>query len=347
MTAQQYVRLKITLTSSNIADLNPHTSDSIESSTGNQYLQIKRTGDECPIYYPKKSDAVITTGYGPNHISCTGTNYVWFSCTPNTIFLTNTTGPDKHTLMEACGDASYFGRHTVNKENELIYIDKKYNIMKLSSDLKNKTELIISKDSTWKPLCVYSSKFTADLLVGMYEHETRTGKVNRYNHTGELIQCIQYNDKIYELYCRPTYITENQNKDVVVSDSYESRSNAVVVTDHNGQYRFSYTEHPPDFEFQPLGICTDELSRILICDNMEDKIHIIDKDGQLIAKMCLRPTDLFVPYSIAYDFTTRCLWIGAVDGFYGYEVKLSVFKYEASHHILTGNSVKQRNKTML
>lgn len=151
MTAQQYVRLKITLTSLNVADLNPHTSDSIESSTGNQYLQTKRTGDECPIYYPKKPkklNAVITTGYGPNHISCTGTNYVWFSYTPNTISLTNTKGPDKHTLMEVCGDASYFGRHTVNKENELIYIDKKYNIMKLSSDLKNKTELIISKDST-------------------------------------------------------------------------------------------------------------------------------------------------------------------------------------------------------
>lgn len=178
----------------------------------------------------------------------------------------------------------------------------------------------------------------------MYKHEKRTGKVNRYNHTGELIQCIQYNDKIYELYCCPTFITENQNRDVVVSESDVSRPNAVVVTDHSGQYRFSYSGHPPDFEFQPRGICTDELSRILICDKMEERIHIIDKDGQLIAKLSLSPPDEFVPYSIAYDITTRSLWIGAVDE---YDVKLSVIEYEASHPILTGNSVKRRDKSML
>lgn len=273
-------------------------------------MQTKGT---CPIYYPERLESVTTTGYGPNHISCTGTDYVWFSCTPDSLFLTSTVGSDKHSLLDGCGDALYFGRHTVNKDNELIYIDKKYNIIKLSSDFKNKTEFIILKDSTWKPFCVYSSKITGDLLIGMYKHEKRTGKVNWYNHTGELIQCIQYNDKIYELYCCPTFITENQNMDVVVSESDVSHPNAVVVTDHSGQYRFSYIGHPPDFEFQPRGICTDELSRILICDKMEERIHIIDKDGQLIAKLSLSPPDEFVPYSIAYDITTRSLWIGAVD----------------------------------
>lgn len=304
-------------------------------------MQTKGT---CPIYYPERLESVTTTGYGPNHISCTGTDYVWFSCTPDSLFLTSTVGSDKHSLLDGCGDALYFGRHTVNKDNELIYIDKKYNIIKLSSDFKNKTEFIILKDSTWKPFCVYSSKITGDLLIGMYKHEKRTGKVNRYNHTGELIQCIKYNDKIYELYCCPIFITENQNMDVVVSESDVSRPNAVVVTDHSGQYRFSYSGHPPDFEFQPRGICTDELSRILICDKMEERIHIIDKDGQLIAKLSLSPQDEFVPYSIAYDITTRSLWIGAVDE---YDVKLSVIEYEASHPILTGNSVKRRDKSML
>lgn len=102
-----------------------------------------QTKETCPIYYPERLESVITTGYGPNHISCTGTDYVWFSCTPDSLFLTSTVGSDKHSLLDGCGDALYFGRHTVNKDNELIYIDKKYNIIKLSSDFKNKTEFII------------------------------------------------------------------------------------------------------------------------------------------------------------------------------------------------------------
>uniref|UniRef100_K1QZC9 Uncharacterized protein n=1 Tax=Magallana gigas TaxID=29159 RepID=K1QZC9_MAGGI len=87
-----------------------------------------------------------------------------------------------------------------------------------------------------------------------------TGKVFRYNKSGQLTQTIQYENTELELYRQPNYVTENNNGDVVVSD-YES---AVVVTDRGGRRRFSYTGHPPGSNLGPLGICTDAMSHILM-----------------------------------------------------------------------------------
>lgn len=94
-----------------------------------------------------------------------------------------------------------------------------YNIKKISKDIKS-IDVFIKQ-------CVYWSRSAKDLLVGRYKEDTENGKITRYNQIGHLTQSIQHNTGV-EIYSKPIYITENNNGDVVVSDS--GLSGAVVVT---------------------------------------------------------------------------------------------------------------------
>lgn len=78
------------------------------------------------------------------------------------------------------------------------------------------------KCSTWKPCCLYWSKRSASLLVGMHtEKYPWPGKITRYNQKGEMTQTIKYDISNQELlYNKPRYITENNNGGVVVADCF-------------------------------------------------------------------------------------------------------------------------------
>lgn len=117
------------------------------------------------------------------------------------------------------------------------------------------------------------------LLAGMMSKDTRTGKVTRYNQT----QTIQQDNKGLAVYRSPSYITENNHGDVVVSDCI--LSGAVVVTDRKGIYRFFYTGHPSGLKLSPGGICTDTLSHILECDDIKNTVQMIKSDGQFLSKL--------------------------------------------------------------
>ncbi|XP_062620892.1 uncharacterized protein LOC134282504 [Saccostrea cucullata] len=189
------------------------------------------------------------------HISPISLGRVWIS-DGNNLILTNTAGDELDNVTDI--KQYSYGGHTVNNDGDLIYIDNHGNINKLSTYNKIKTTLIKCRAPRvlWIPQCIFSSPSTGDLLVGMLNTGTVTGKVVRYNSTGEIIQSIQYDNTGCELYSRPIYITENRNGDVIVSDI----GCVVVVTDCDGKHRFS------DRSLFPLGICTDALSHILVCD---------------------------------------------------------------------------------
>ncbi|XP_065931209.1 uncharacterized protein [Magallana gigas] len=242
-----------------------------------------------------------------HHISCVTSDRVCVS-DYNKLMLTDTTGVPLHRVEDSCSAYTGNGLHTVNSESELIYIYRKYNIKKLSKDMKTTTTFIKRTDSTWRPRCVYWSPSTGDLLVGMYNNDTDTSKVTRYNQSGKLTQTIQYHNTGMGLYRKPNYITENNNGDVVVSDRH-----AVVVTDRGGRHRFSYTGHPSGSELRPCGICTDALSHILVCDDTTNTVQMLDKDGEFLSHLLIRPSGIFSPYSLSYDVNTHRLWVGSED----------------------------------
>nr|XP_034310500.1 uncharacterized protein LOC117684045 [Crassostrea gigas] len=143
----------------------------------------------------------------------------------------------------------------------------------------------------------------------MYNGEKpRTGKVTRYNQSGQLTQTIHHDNTGLGLYSRPIYITENNNGDVLVSDA-----GAVVVTECGGRHRFSYTGHPSGSVLMPHGICTDVLSHILVCDDFSQTVQMLDRDGQFLSHLLIRPSGIIHPNSLSYDVNTHRLWVGSRD----------------------------------
>lgn len=119
----------------------------------------------------------------------------------------------------------------------------------------------------------------------------------------------------FKLYCYPLYTTDNNNGDIVVSDSGK---HAVVVTDNEGNLRFSYTG--PHSILSPEGICTDPLSHILLCKGL--KVHIIDKDGHFLSYFLDAQPGMFIPQCIYYDVNSHLLWIAS-----SWNNNISIYKY--------------------
>ncbi|XP_062576085.1 uncharacterized protein LOC134237969 [Saccostrea cucullata] len=242
------------------------------------------------------------------HISLVTSNLVWISDNGYNLILTNTEGVKLYHLTDI--DSGSTGVHTVTSDGDLIYIDNGLNINKLSAEKKVKTTLI-KYAAPWKPRCVYSSPSTGDLLVAIYNTDTKTGQVNRYNNTGEHIQTIPHDNTGQGLYSVPTYITENRNGDVIVSDYHRS---VLVVTDREGRHRFSYTGpplKPKESGVEPRGICTDALSHILVCDDNTRSVQIIDKDGHFQSLTETKQHGINVPCGLSYDGNTSTLWVGS------------------------------------
>ncbi|XP_078320139.1 uncharacterized protein LOC144621211 [Crassostrea virginica] len=108
---------------------------------------------------------------------------------------------------------------------------------------------------------------------------TRTGKVMRYDNTGKYKHSIPHEDSTpHDLYKLPLFITENNNRDVLVSDSLRG---VVVGTSGEGVHRFSFTAPPSGLGLLPRGICTDVMSHILVCDVITHTIQMLDRDGDI------------------------------------------------------------------
>uniref|UniRef100_K1QNS7 Tripartite motif-containing protein 2 n=1 Tax=Magallana gigas TaxID=29159 RepID=K1QNS7_MAGGI len=315
-----------------LTDLNPATADVMESlseipTTGTEKPQ---QGNQCLLKLmspPELLPSLTVTGVdGCCHISCVTSDRVWVSDDEDNLMLIDTTGVPLHRVGDSCSDLyEGNGLHTVNSESELIYIDRNYNINKLSKDMKTTTTFIERTDSTWEPRCVYWSPSTGDLLVGMYNNGTDTGKVTRYNQSGQLAHTIQNDHTGMGLYREPYYITENNNGDVVVSVS-----DAVVVTERGGRHRFSYTGHPSGSELEPYGICTDALSHILVCDDTTKTVQMLDGDGQFLSHLLIRPSGIFYPHSLSYDVSTHRLWVGS-----RYNNTVVIYRYITRQDALT------------
>lgn len=257
------------------------------------------------------------------HISCLKSNQFWVNFR-NNLILTNTKGDIIDHLKDAY---SGYGIHTVNNNSELIYINKDYDIKKVTLMT---TKILKKKDDSelWTPKCVYWSNSNKHLLVGMCTKVPLKGKVNRYNQTAQLIQTIQQDKRGMHLYKKPNYITENNNGDVVVSDYW---SCAVVVTDQGGMHRFSYTGHPSGSLFWPRGICTDAMSHILVCDLRTDTIHMLNLDGHFLSHLSIKPVGKSLPYCLSFDANTHRLWVGSYNS-------VSVYNYVSREDVSLGRS---------
>lgn len=262
------------------------------------------------------------------HMSPVTSNLFWVSYIFKLI-LTDVSGETFYCRKDLYRDqfihkSFFYGSHTVNKDGDLFFIDRELDIIKLSKDRKTMKIFLKWNYSTRRPYCVYFSAFTGDLLVGVYDRKSKIGEVNRYNHqTGQNTLTFKYENLDFI----PHYITENNNGDVVVSDAA-----LIAATDRQGRPRFHYTGCPSGPGLHTLGLSTDALSHILVCDGKTHTVQMIDKDGQFLSHLLIRPFGIFEPCSLSYDANTHRLWVGSFQN-----SKVCVYKYITRKIALNGN----------
>lgn len=281
---------------------------------------------------PELQNALSVTGvYECDHISCVKQNEIWVSGYNQLILHDISTG-NKLCHVDDLLQNSRTGLHAVNPNRELIYIDKDYNINKLSlsDDLKILTVFIKNTSSTWKPQCVFCSPSTGDILVAMsrYDGEVCAGIVMRYSDIGLLTQKIPHTNTQH-LYKWPVYITSNHNGDVVVSDW----DCGVVVTSQDGIHRYTYKGPVSGSELCPAGICTDALSHILVCDTNTDTIQMINKDGKFLSYLLTKDTPGIHCCGVqSLSYFDEILWVGFMNN------NLSAYVYLDRTFDITGKA---------
>lgn len=142
----------------------------------------------------------------------------------------------------------------VTKTGDLVYANVIHRFWTVNI-MKNKQKATLVTIEGWRPTGVCSTA-SNDILVVMVSEINKPTKVLRYSGSTEK-QSIQYDDKGWTLYsyCSITYISENKNLDICVSDN---GLRAVVVVNHAGKFRFTYTSPPSTNKklFIPYGITT-------------------------------------------------------------------------------------------
>jgi DNA-binding beta-propeller fold protein YncE len=294
----------------------------IQMSTGKRQVRI----EECVklMSTPVQHASVCLAGvYRVFHISRVTSDRFWVSGYNDNLILTDTTGVTIHRVTGI--ESPLYGGHTVNSGGELIYIDRKRNINKLSTDNTTVTTLL-EYTSSWRPYGVYCSPTTGHLMVAMCNRGT--AKVTVYSDQLQPVQTIQHDNTGHSLYGVPQYITENRNSDIIVSDY----SRGVVVTERGGRHRFSYTGPPSGSGLNPRGICTDALSHILVCDYITDTVQMIDKDGHFLS-LLLTPQQhgIYTPLGLKYDDKTHLLLVGSDD-----DNRVRVYRYIHRRYSVTG-----------
>lgn len=219
-------------------------------------------------------DPISTIDFGflsdIRHIAYVKPGHLWVSGS-STLLQISLNGNKIETVDDAL---CWSGSFAVRKDGVLIYIDKNQRYIK-EHNKGTLIDLLKTRDELLR--CIHVSKRDNSLLVVIKDTEKRKCRVIRYDmkRQGEEI-LIDGKQRLIE---DPSYITENSNGDVVVSDENKKR---VVVVNSFGQHRFNIKKLRIGSHFSPHGTCTDDDGRIFVLDTYPPYyLYIFDQDGNL------------------------------------------------------------------
>lgn len=234
--------------------------------------------------------------HGLRGITCVDNEQFWTCGIDNIMRLYNLQGELVQTIQTNSG---ILPRDiAVIKNGDLVYIDSPNFTVNV---VKNTQIFKVFRKRKWRPLYVCCSS-SGDFLVVMENVKTIESKVVRYSGSLET-QSIQFDAKGQLLYSKCSefqcskYIVENKNLDICVADTHE---NAIIVVNCAGELRFRYIDIN-----KPTGITADSQGRILASERYNNRIHILDQEGQF-----LRYIDnccLVTPWNLSIDNDDKLL----------------------------------------
>ncbi|XP_048752278.1 uncharacterized protein LOC125663897 [Ostrea edulis] len=251
------------------------------------------------------------------HISCVPSNKIWVSDVSGFLHLLGLHGNVLETLQTRSG----VGFHTVTSDGVLLYTDtENKRILKVqikqTSSRVSKTSIkavTFRKTGNWTPLCIFSSRYTGDLLVGMLNGGR--AMVMRYDCKGNEKQQIEFDNNNTALYSLPQFVTESANLNIITSDR-----TAVVAVDLNGGKRWSYSGPTKTGSgFLPTGICCDMLLNIAVVDIYSNNVYLLDRDGEFLGRLLVLGNS-WIPQGLCFDEENRL--------YCGDRSRILVYKYE-------------------
>ncbi|XP_048740732.2 protein lin-41-like [Ostrea edulis] len=244
-------------------------------------------------------------------MSCVGTDEVWVMGEKYVPTRIDMRGAVQKTCSAKCSKNDI----TVNKEGDLIYSDSERGIVNIFRNGKIET-LVVLQGWTPEGICCTRS---GDILVSMSLDQSRS-KIVRFK--GQTITQEIDKDKdgkeIFKGGQFMLFVAENNNGDICVSDQ---NAGVVVVVNGSGKVRFRYDGKEAmkkaslsfgpfkisrEKAFDPQMIVTDSMSRIIVADDDNHRLHILDQNGQFLK--CFESPEIKHPGAISVDSSGR-LWV--------------------------------------
>lgn len=205
-------------------------------------------------------------------LAITDDNKVWMGGHSKELKLFDLQGNLHRTVRITC-----LGLFLCVHNNHVVYSDNEDKSVKMKSDSNAVVTMFKTKD--WFPYGLTSTG-SGDLLVCLQLDSH--SKVVRYSSTGTVLQSIQYDSYGQRLYRSPTYIAENVNGDVIVTDW---KKNAVIAVNRLGIYRYSFSWK--EGESFVCSVATDLVGHVLVTDYLGIEIRILDRDGRFLRYIVL------------------------------------------------------------
>ncbi|XP_056001162.1 uncharacterized protein LOC130046459, partial [Ostrea edulis] len=194
-------------------------------------------------------------------------NIVWIGGTSTDLKLFDFQGNRQDTVS-----ITTHGMYLTVYNKHVIYTTQSSNtVCRVAED---KTIQTMFTTGEWRPRGITSTA-SDDLLVCLRKDDQY--KVVRYCSIGTVLQEIQYDSQGQPLYQDTTYITENVNGDIIITDW---KKNAVIAVDRFGIFRFSYSGR--DTSFTVSAVTSDPAGHVIVTDSNGDKIHMLDRDGRFL-----------------------------------------------------------------
>ena len=226
---------------------------------------------------------------------CTGSRKAWVRGNEKSVYLVDKAGAVENALQI---DYSFHDMTMTPQGNILITA---YNFNFIMQIDKNGDTTIVVDTEPWTPFGVFA---TSDFIYVTFPEDDKVVEYNKYGKVTNKMDDLKFSYPF-------RVILNQENNFLFISDmagnSLEA-TGSVIIIDDDGKLHCVY-EGQGDLKFTPRDLCADPLGHVLIADYVNNRVHILAKEGQFIQNLFTSNTRLRRPCTISVD-DEGYVWIG-------------------------------------